>query len=344
MYKTYKLNSNSQVSNRVFRLKDRYLTGMKNIAKTFVKRRSEWSIGIYLGESLFDFVSPEKISNPVLTAKDITDVPANFVADPFMVCEDGIWYMFFEVLNSLQNKGVIGLATSNDAYKWNYQQIVLDEPFHLSYPYVFKFQNEYYMIPETSEAGSIRLYKATSFPTKWTFIKTLLDQSDFVDPSIFQYNNLWWLLTATSEARDTLRLYYSKNLTDSWIEHPKSPVIEGNKNIARPAGRVVVTDDKIIRYTQDCERIYGNKVLALEITDLTITNYQEKQVKENPVLKASGLGWNQIGMHHIDPHEIDENKWIACVDGKHYRFVIDPYSIRAFLRKGLTSCFKIMNL
>lgn len=343
MYENCKLNRILQVSDRVSRVNHKYLAGMKKIAKSFVTRRSEWSIGIYIGESLFEFFSPEKIINPVLTAKDITDVPAHFVADPFMVCEDGIWYMLFEVLNGLQNKGVIGLATSNDGYKWNYQKIILDEPFHLSYPYMFKFQNEYYMIPETSEASSIRLYKATNFPTKWSFIKTLLDKRDFVDPSIFQYNNLWWLLTATSEARNILRLYYSKDLTDSWIEHPKSPVIEGNKNIARPAGRVVVLDDKIIRYTQDCEHIYGNKVRAFEITELTTKNYQEKEVKENPVLKASGLGWNQIGMHHIDPHKIDKNKWIACVDGKRDRLVIDPNLILTIWQKSLSAFFNIEN-
>ncbi|WP_420762545.1 glucosamine inositolphosphorylceramide transferase family protein [Nostoc sp. CALU 546] len=343
MYKKYQTNSKLQVLDKFSRVNDRYLAGMKNIAKIFVTRRSDWSIGIYTGESLFDFVNPEKISNPVLTAKDVTDVPAYFVADPFMVCEDGIWYMFFEVLNSFQNKGVIGLATSNDAYKWNYQQIVLDEPFHLSYPYVFKFQNEYYMIPETSEADSIRLYKASNFPKKWTFIKTLLDKNDFVDPSIFQYNNLWWLLTATSEDRNILRLYYSQDLTGGWIEHPKSPVIEGNKNNTRPAGRVVVLDDKIIRYTQDCERIYGNKVRAFEITELTTTSYQEKQVKGNPVIKASGMGWNQIGMHHIDPHKIGTNKWIACVDGKRDRLVIKQNSILAILQKRINARFKVNN-
>ncbi len=344
MYKNYNLPSILQVSDRIFKINQRYLAEIRNIAKTFVTRRSEWSIGIYIGESLFNFVCPEKITNPVLTANDITDIPAHFVADPFMVCEDGIWYMFFEVLNSLQNKGVIGLATSNDAYKWNYQQIVLDEPFHLSYPYVFKFENEYYMIPETSEADSIRLYKATNFPTEWSFFKTLLDKKDFVDPSIFQYDNLWWLLTATSEARNTLRLYYSKDLTDSWIEHPQSPVVDGNKNIARPAGRVVVIDGKIIRYTQDCKQIYGKQVLAFEITDLTTTSYQEKEVKENPIIKASGVGWNQIGMHHIDPHKIGENKWIACVDGKRYRLVIDKNSILEIWRKWLSNYFNIGNL
>lgn len=284
-----------------------------NFARMFVRRRCEWSIGIYLGESLLNF-SAKNIKNPVLTARDITDVQAHFVADPFMVRENGIWYMFFEVLNASDKKGDIGLATSSDALNWTYRQIVLHEPFHLSYPYVFKWENEYYLIPESHQNNSIRLYKATNFPTQWSFVKTLLDGSDYVDSSIFYFNNLWWLFT-TSTKSNILRLYYANELMGSWIEHPKSPVIESNTHIARPGGRVVVCDRRIIRYTQDTEPIYGNQLRAFEITELTKTNYEEKEVNENPILKATGSSWNAIGMHNLDPHQISKDKWIACVDG-----------------------------
>jgi hypothetical protein len=311
--KNMELHSMVQIRNFT---KSKYLYFLKAIVKTLVSRKSDWSIGIYTGASPFKLDSPKNIKNPVLTAKDVTDVPAQFVADPFMVCENGIWYMFFEVLNELNNKGEIGVAASNNGLDWNYKQIVISEDFHLSYPYVFKFQNEYYMIPESSQANSVRLYKATTFPTEWSFVRILLDRSDFVDSSIFQYNDMWWLFTTTSEDRNILRLFYSKDLSGSWIEHIKSPIIEGNKKIARSAGRIVIIGDKIIRYTQDCERIYGNKVRAFEITDLTTKNYQEQEIRENPIIKASGSGWNKTGMHHIDPHQIDENKWIACVDAK----------------------------
>ncbi|MBD2138462.1 hypothetical protein H6F32_12875 [Anabaena sp. FACHB-1237] len=301
--------------------KPKSLSSFKEIVKKFVRRKSDWSIGIYTGDSPFNLSSPENIKNPVLTAKDVTDVPADFVADPFMVCENGIWYMFFEVLNSLNNKGEIGLATSKDGFNWHYQQIVMREDFHLSYPYVFKFKNEYYMIPESFQSSSVRLYIATDFPTQWSFVTNLLDQSEFADSSIFQHNDMWWLLTTTSKDRNILRLFYSQQLIGLWIEHIKSPVIEENKKIARSAGRIVLLDGKIIRYTQDCERIYGSQVRAFEITDLTTTNYQEKEFQENPIIKASGSGWNKTGMHHIDPHKIDENKWIACVDGNNSRLV-----------------------
>jgi hypothetical protein len=288
---------------------------VKSFVKKFVRRqRNDWSIGIYVGKSPLDFAPPENINNPVLTAKDVTDVAAKFVADPFMVRENGTWYMFFEVMNLDDNKGDIALATSNDGFNWNYKQIVLDEPFHLSYPYVFKWKNEYYLIPETYEASSVRLYKAVNFPTNWSLEKTLLEGSDYVDPSIFYFNDNWWLFTSSTD-NNILRLHYSNNLMGNWIEHPKSPIIERNETIARPGGRVVVLEHKIIRYTQDDRYRYGNKVRAFEITKLTTRSYEEKEIKENPILKASGVGWNKTGMHNIDPHQIEENQWIACVDG-----------------------------
>ncbi len=254
--------------------------------------------------------------NPVLTAKDITDAPASFVADPFMLHENDTWYMFFEVKNARTKQGDIGLATSEDGLNWAYKQIVLDEPFCLSYPYVFKWKNDYYMIPNSYQTKSVRLYKAVDFPTKWSFIGDLLQGHTYMDSSIFYYKDKWWLFTCTMPRKDdNLRLYYANELVGPWVEHPNSPIIEKDANIARPGGRVLVFDGRIIRYTQDDEPTYGNQVRAFEITKLSTTNYEEKEVRESPILKPGETGWNERGMHNIDLHQIDKNKWIACVDG-----------------------------
>ena len=143
-------------------------------AKKRERTEKIWSIGIYTGKSPLNLTPPTSITNPVLTAKDVTDAPADFVADPFMVKEGNTWYMFFEVFNSQSEHGDIGLAVSKDGYHWTYRQIVLDKPFHLSYPYVFLWQNEYYLIPESCQADSIQLYRAEEFPTCWTLVKSLL--------------------------------------------------------------------------------------------------------------------------------------------------------------------------
>ena len=301
----------------IFCLLTGFISGLyvgKSRGIPFVTAQSQWSIGIYMGESPFRLSSPPNIENPVLTAKDVTDLQASFLADPFMVKVNSNWYMFFEVMNAVSNQGDIGLATSDDGLNWTYKQIVLDESFHLSYPYVFKYKNDFYMIPETYQTNSIRLYRAFDFPTRWHFEKTLLDGYDYVDPSIFRFNDKWWLFTA-STSHDTLRLYYANALMGPWIEHPKSPIIEGDANIARPGGRVIVLNGQIIRYAQDDDPTYGNQLRAFKVTKLTTASYDEEEVIDNPILQASGSGWNSKGMHHIDLLQISKNKWIACVDG-----------------------------
>jgi hypothetical protein len=280
-----------------------------------VTKEAVWSIGIYTGKTPFDLNASEIIKNPVLTAKDVTDVPAKFVADPFMIREGSTWHMFFEVYNGKTNHGDIGYATSEDGHKWEYNKIVLDEDFHLSYPYVFKWQDQYYMIPESFDAKSVRLYKAVDFPAKWAFVKTLLDGESYVDPCIFRHAGKWWLFTATPSC-DILKFYYADVLEGPWKEHPKSPVVEGDADMARPGGRVLTFDNRIIRYTQDAYPTYGNQVWAYEIAELTTTSYKEKLASELPIVKLTGgTAWNGQGMHHVDPHQIGEKKWMACVDG-----------------------------
>ena len=93
----------------------------------FVKKeRNVWSIGIYMGDSPFSLSSPGRIKNPVLTNEDVTDIHAKFVADPFMLEKDSIWYMFFEVMNKKTAHGDIVLAKSVDGFQWDYQKIILD--------------------------------------------------------------------------------------------------------------------------------------------------------------------------------------------------------------------------
>jgi hypothetical protein len=286
----------------------------KFIDVPFVSYRLGWSIGIYTGQSPFELVSPEKL-NPVLTGKDVTDVRARSVADPFMIAERSVWYMFFEVMNADTKQGAIGLAVSSDGLKWKYERIVIEESFHLSYPYVFKWNDAYYMVPESHQAHSVRLYKADQFPIKWSPVTTLL-HGDFVDPSVFNYRGKWWIFVAHVQGNNILRLYCADALEGPYAEHPKSPIVLGDASIARPAGRVLILGDLIYRFAQDCHHRYGNQVKMFEITDLTPTRYAERQIKPGPVLRASENGWNAEGMHHVDLHQTADNKWIASVDGR----------------------------
>jgi hypothetical protein len=109
------------------------LTGIKR-GIPFVAEKEQWTVGIYFGESSFDFDPSKNKRNRVIRAEDVTDVAASFVADPFLIHEDGTWFLFFEVYNLGTSQGDLAVATSKNAKKWEYQQVVLDESFHLTCP------------------------------------------------------------------------------------------------------------------------------------------------------------------------------------------------------------------
>jgi len=319
------------MSNKIISLISRGLAIPTRIVSNIVARRnfprmsraSEWSIGIYRGSSPFDLADPQDIQNPVLAAAQVTDVKADFVADPFMVKEGTTWHMFFEVMNSLNGKGEIGLATSSDGSKWNYQSIVLREPFHLSYPLVFKWEGAFYMVPESIAANRLALYKAKKFPCDWEYVATLL-KGQFADHAIFRHENVWWLLAGGDpRLNDSLRLFHADQLLGPWHEHAKSPIVSNNARTARPAGGVLLMENRIVRFAQDCSGAYGSKVNAFLISHLSKMDYIESAVAGNPILQAGKSTWKMHGMHHMDTHEIAPGQWLACVDGYKRKLVFE---------------------
>lgn len=273
-------------------------------------RSEQWAIGIVRGETPFRLNAPEK---PLLRARDITDTAARFVADPFAVNENDVWYLFFEISSVSTHQGEIGLATSTDTTNWVYKQIVLNEPFHLSYPYVFKWDGTYYMIPESHEAKTVRLYRADPFPLHWTHITDLV-QGDYTDPTIVRYNNRWWLFTCSGR-NENMMIFYADELTGPWYAHAKNPVIALDRTRARCGGRIREVNGRLIRFAQDCLDRYGHRLLGFEITTLTPDSYSEQPLAENPLLNPDGSGWNAYRMHQLDLYQTSTNSWIGFSDG-----------------------------
>lgn len=277
----------------------------------------EWSIAIYQGDSPDQMSPVEGISLPAITAADVTDVDAAFTADPFMLQKEGKWYLFYEVWNQNNGLGELACSSSRDLKTWSFEGMVMQEGFHLSYPMVFSHEGRYYMVPETRQAGEIRLFEATDFPLQWKQVAKLAS-GDYADATPFQYQRRWWMFAVHGVS--TLHLFYAEDLKGPWTLHPKSPLVEENLRISRPAGRVLQHQGKLYRLAQDGIPLYGSRVRMLEITHLTTTEYQEQEIENSPILKASRRGWNSIAMHHMDAQQLPNGQWIACVDGATPRF------------------------
>lgn len=258
-------------------------------------------------------------NNPVITYRDITDAPAIFVADPFMVHhDDGLWYMFLEILNESTYNAEISLAVSGDGLNWQYEGIVLTEPFALSYSYVFKWQGDYYMLPEMYGEDYLQLYRADSFPTGWRPVATFLEGSPIADASIFRHRGYWYIFACPHPAdHDELRLYWANDLDGPWREHPKSPLVTGDPRNARPGGRVVEWGEGLLRFAQDCYPRYGTGLCAFEITRLTPEEYTERPAG-SPIRPPEPTAWNSLAMHHIDAHRLEDGSWLAVADGHNH--------------------------
>ena len=127
--------------------------------------------------------------------------PTVIVADPFLFVHDGYFYLFYEQ-KKLRHNGTIMMMRTDDLKNWSEPVEVLQEEFHLSYPWVFEKDGHIYMIPETCGDRSVRLYEAVNPElTEFRFVKTLIEQDDddldfsFSDSSVVERDGKYYLFT-----------------------------------------------------------------------------------------------------------------------------------------------------
>ena len=225
--------------------------------------------------------------------------PANHIwADPHLIVEDNQTHVFFEELEIEENRGRIAWAILTPEGFANEPITVLAEDHHLSYPFVFKHNNDFYMVPETASTRTISLYKATRFPDKWTRIDNIMDNVNAADTTLFQHDGLWWVFTNGSshpsvDERDQLNLYYAEDfLSGDWQPHPLNPVVTGVDH-ARMAGKIYQKNGELFRPSQYGAKRYGFGFNTSRIDVLNTTQYQETLIKRQ--VPSQSEAW--IGCH-----------------------------------------------
>lgn len=281
-----------------------------------LRQRMHWTVRIGRARTPWDAQAATATSAVILTRADVTDLHAAFVADPFLLRHDGRWLLFVEVQDRLTMQGCIGLATSTDATRWSWQGVVLREPFHLSYPCVFIHDDTLFMVPESTASGAVRLYRAVDGPTRWRHVDDLVRGPALADATPVHHDDHWYLFVETSSGatHDELRLFHAARLRGPWVEHPSSPLVDGDPAIARPAGRPLSVDGRLYRLAQNCTTDYGVGVVAREITRLTPDGYDESPTTL-PVLAKGGQGWRRNGMHHLSAQRVAAGDWLIATDG-----------------------------
>lgn len=254
--------------------------GCSNFGK-FLKRNLENSYSFEQWGLLFDI--KKEISKSMWRYKKILPPKDRFWADPHIVTIDENYFIFIEEYIYNQSKGHIAVIKMDKDGNHDYLGKVLEKDYHLSYPFVFEFENNFYMIPETESNNNIELYKCVDFPKKWEYHGEIMGNVSAVDTTIFNHDNKWWMFSGIKENMgssnsDELFLFHSDNpLSDKWEPHSKNPIISDVRQ-ARPAGKIFSFKDKLYRPSQNSSKFYGYGISINQINNISKNEYEETSI------------------------------------------------------------------
>lgn len=223
----------------------------------------------------------------------------HFYADPFLIEKDGETHLFFEDFDQQTKRGRISHAALDGAGMPSRAAPALERPYHLSYPFVFAWRDDIWMLPETGENRSVELYRCTDFPRGWQLYRTLLQGWRMSDPTLHEdEDGRWWLFVLGHEhprAPGALFLFSGDTPLGPWQPHPGNPV-QCDIRHARPGGRLFRNEGRLLRPGQDCSQRYGGALWLMEVTALTAERYSEVPFRRLDPLDLPG----NLCLHHRD--------------------------------------------
>jgi hypothetical protein len=234
--------------------------------------------------------------------------PEIFYADPFIFEEEGQAWLFAEACPYSTGKGAIVCAPLSEEGEPGPFRTVLEQPWHLSYPFVFRDGGEIWLVPESAAKGGIELHRATNFPHQWVLERRLFEDLRLVDATFFEHDGRLWLFAGRigdngGSSWDELYAWHAPGLDGPWQPHRLNP-IKSDCRGARPGGRPLRRDGRLFRPAQICERFYGEALVWFEIVTLTPDAFAEVEVAT----------WRATGPGMSGPHSADLSSPIRAVD------------------------------
>jgi hypothetical protein len=223
-----------------------------------------------------------------------------FWADPFPVQHGGRHFLFVEEWTYAQRKAHISvMELAADGRSFAPPVPVLQRPYHLSYPFVFRWKDEWYMVPETGGNRTVELYRASDFPYAWELDRVLLSDLHAVDATLAEVGGRWWMFANVAvpgaSTVDELHLFHADTPHGPWRAHRRNPVKSDARN-ARPAGRLFSSQGRLYRPAQDCSVRYGYAVVVNRVERLDESEYREVEVSRLLPRWRPGI----VGVHTLN--------------------------------------------
>jgi hypothetical protein len=255
--------------------------------------RQQWALAVSAGPSFPP--APERFRQ-VLPPKD------RLWADPFPFEHEGRCVVFLEECLFADSRAHLSVMEITPDGRFTTPRTVLERPYHLSYPFVFAWNREIWMLPETSENGTVELYRCEAFPDRWTLDRVLLDGIRGADATLHQQDGRWWMFlsVAVAGARtfDDLHVYHAETPLGPWQPLAANPVLS-DVRCARPAGRLFPWEGGWIRPVQDGSGAYGRAIRFERVERLDADGYAESEAYAlEPGWSSDVLAthtWNSVG-------------------------------------------------
>lgn len=200
---------------------------------------------------------------------NIIPLDSGWIADPFLFEYQDEHYLFVEYVRGKKGEIAYYKFISDQPVL---QKVIISESYHLSYPCVFTYGIDVYMIPESADNHSIDLYKAVSFPDKWEKVGQLAE-GIYYDTTYVNHQGKDYLITYSPK-----KGYYELGLFAFDIDGrkvEKISEIQYRENKGRPAGRLYVENGALIRPAQDCSRKYGENLFFYMVDSLDAQHFSE---------------------------------------------------------------------
>ena len=265
--------------------------GARTRAPVIRRWRNSWGIafmtGSWRGASLRRGV---RIANP----------PGHYLADPFVVTRDGKTVCFAEYYSWRNGRGCIAAIELSGGTDYRMLGTAIDEPFHMSFPFLLEYGSELYMVPETMTEKAIRIYRCVEFPMKWEFHLsiTLGEDEELVDAMVFEKDGVWWILANRAEPEEgtvLLGFYSDSPLSRDWAPSELNPMVFDSET-GRNGGILDAQAACPIRVRQRHGfGQYGAGASLARITDLTPTTFEEREIGTIETNFFPGIK----GFHHL---------------------------------------------
>lgn len=247
-------------------------------------------------------------------------------------------YIFMEAYDKMRGKGMIAVAELSDYILE--PRIIIEESFHMSFPNVFVWNEEYYMIPETNDSGQMRLYKMQRNVDDWRLVASMdTGDSSYTDIAVTDINGDLFLVAGEKDSCNPLkcrtiimRVISIDSELKVEIEFEASEYSYDDRN----GGNIFAVGDDMYRVIQHSEaEVYGRYVTVHKIASLEESNTKDCIIKTLDIESEAVTNLNgciPYGIHtygHI-------NGW-DVIDIGVKRLSLDGIMVKAFRRLPMAS-------